>query len=381
MSLLRNANINYDHGWFFITFQVAHNKSALGAIIGQACALNALGEMVEATWRSQPEHTPELTIDAFVVMPNHFHAICRVGAVSHPHDKCVGAVSHTYDKCVGAVSHTYDKCAGAVSPTYDKCVGAVSHTYDKCADAVAHPKDAIIVASAHCGGGGLLSQIIGRFKSYTTHLYHKMKTAGECVDIGPQLWMESYYDNLITSEAELEAVRRYIAENPSRWNRDRFGAVTTFGVGNAELLSCRLVAFVASETPKGASFAQPKQWNSGRIVSLTIEGETLPVISTFTSPEERTILARCLRHQRAFIWVCPGGIPEPLPLDVAKACAEGRAFVCSPVISKTGVNKQRAIWCNQYVLEHAEAIWVGTIRPGGSLETLLKTLKTNALGK
>lgn len=348
MSLLRNVNINYNRGWFFITFQVAHNKSALGAIVGQACVLNALGKMVEATWQSQPEHTPELKIDAFVVMPNHFHAICRVGAVSHPHDKCVGAVSPTYDTCVGAM---------------------------------AHPKDSIIVASAHCGGGGLLSQIIGRFKSYTTHLYHKMKAAGECIDIGPQLWMESYYDNLITSESELAAVRRYIAENPSRWNRDRFGAVTTFGVGNAELLSCRLVAFVASETPKGASFAHPKQWNSGRIASLTIEGETLPVISTFTSPEERAILARCLRHQRAFIWVCPGGIPEPLPLDVAKACAEGRAFVCSPVVSKTGVNKQRAIWCNQYVLEHAEAIWTGTIRPGGSLETLLKTLKTNALGK
>ena len=32
---LRNANINYRNGWFFVTSQVAHNKSILGAIVGE----------------------------------------------------------------------------------------------------------------------------------------------------------------------------------------------------------------------------------------------------------------------------------------------------------------------------------------------------------
>ena len=34
---LRNANINYRNGWFFVTSQVAHNKSILGAIVGEEC--------------------------------------------------------------------------------------------------------------------------------------------------------------------------------------------------------------------------------------------------------------------------------------------------------------------------------------------------------
>ena len=39
------------------------------------------------------------------------------------------------------------------------------------------------------------------------------------------------------------------------------------------------------------------------------------------------------------------------------------------------VNKQRAIWCNQYVIKQAASVWVGSIRPGGSLETLLHAIK------
>ena len=32
---LRSPDINYDKGWLFVTSQVAHNKSALGAIVGE----------------------------------------------------------------------------------------------------------------------------------------------------------------------------------------------------------------------------------------------------------------------------------------------------------------------------------------------------------
>ena len=75
---LRNANINYRNGWFFVTWQTAHNKSIFGAIVGDRCALNELGRRVEAYWRELPAKYPELELDEFVVMPNHFHAIVRI---------------------------------------------------------------------------------------------------------------------------------------------------------------------------------------------------------------------------------------------------------------------------------------------------------------
>jgi REP element-mobilizing transposase RayT len=352
---LRNPNINYERGWFFIAVQVAHNKSVFGAVVGEKCELNELGRAVRDAWFSHPEHTPGLRIDEFVVMPNHFHAIVAIGAAAR--------------ETLGAVAEGYDSCA----------------------------PDPL--------RSGNLSWVVGKFKSYTTHLYHKFKEAGKCVDIGTRLWQESFYDNLITSREELERVRQYIKDNPKNWNNDRFGVVTTYGVGNAELLSSKLVAFVASETPtavgRGHDKPSPRwvgdcengavegkglrEWGRSNIVDLghcaegAADRSKCPVISTFTSPEERAVRTRCLRNKRSFIWVCPGGIWDPLPNGIARACEEGWAFVCSPVPSRTGVNKQRAIWCNQYVIKQAESVWVGSIRPGGSLETLLKTIKGECL--
>jgi len=98
----------------------------------------------------------------------------------------------------------------------------------------------------------------------------------------------------------------------------------------------------------------------------------VPVISTFTSSQERGVLARCLAARRPFIHVLPGGIPDPLPPAVARACSEGWALLLSPSAPGTGVNKQRAVWCNRYVLDHAATITHGRLRPGGTLETLLK---------
>ncbi len=299
---LRNPNIDYERGWFSVTFQVAHNKSVFGAIVGEECKLNALGLAVHEAWLSHPAHTPGLFIDEFVVMPNHFHAAVKVEGVG-------------------------------------------------------------------------LSFVIGKFKSYTNHLYLEMKKAEQCIDIGPKLWQSSFYDNLISSHEELKAARKYFHDNPKNWNNDRFGPVTTHGVGNAELLSGRLVAFVASEAPTAVGRGPREYARDIEAQGRSARGQERPVISTFTSPEEREVRAKCLRRKRAFVWVCPGGIWNPLPPAIAKACEEGWGFVCSPVPSGTGVNKQRAIWCNQYVIKQAASVWVGSIRPGGSLETLLSAIK------
>ena len=355
---LRNPNVDYERGWFSVTVQVAHNKSVFGAIVGEVCELNALGWAIHEAWLSHPAHTPGLYIDQFVVMPNHFHAVVRLAPTA-------------------VVGCTRDCDSGG----------------DR-------------VVTGRCSRG--LSWVIGKFKSYTNHLYLEMKTAGKCVDIGPRLWQSSFYDNLISSHDELENVRKYFRDNPKNWNQDRFGAVTTYGVGNAELLSRSLVAFVASETSPGRSGPDPREWGAttaagdparsgagprewrgqGNLVATAHRGggnleasghcalgEERPVISTFTSPEEREVRAKCLRKKRAFVWVCPGGIWEPLPPPIAKACEEGWGFVCSPVPTGTRVNKQRAIWCNQYVIKQAANVWAGSIRPGGSLETILNSIK------
>ncbi len=43
---------------------------------------NKLGDLVKTCWLEIPDHYPSVTLDAFVVMPNHIHGIIYVGAGS-----------------------------------------------------------------------------------------------------------------------------------------------------------------------------------------------------------------------------------------------------------------------------------------------------------
>lgn len=53
-----------------------------------------------------------------------------------------------------------------------------------------------------------ISDIVGRFKSYTSHLY------------GKRLWQKSFYDHIIRNEKDYLEISKYIYENPARWIYD-----------------------------------------------------------------------------------------------------------------------------------------------------------------
>lgn len=216
-----------------------------------------------------------------------------------------------------------------------------------------------------------LSYFIGRFKSYTANLYQRMAKEGRCIDIGPSLWQHNYYDNLITEHKELEAIREYIRKNPEKWEDDRFGPVTTYSKGNLELLNETLVAFVASDTKDNWQNETPHLRDVREILGRSSLSKEAPLVSTFSSFEEKGALAKRIKDKLPFIWVDPAGIKPSLRTDVVSAIREGWGLIISPVESGTGLNKQRAIWCNRWIIRVAKRIYVGTINKGGTLDMLL----------
>lgn len=345
---LRNAAINYRNGWFFVTCQVAQNKSMFGAIVGERCELNAFGRQVEEYWREMPVKYPELELDEFVLMPNHFHAILRI----------------------------------RYRPTNRE---------------------------RHLGF------LMGRFKGGTGYMYGKLRKAGMVEDIGEHLWQFDYWDKIVTNEEQFAACRKYIRENPKNWSRDRFGAVTQYSFGNLELLRGPRIAFVASQgfwardlrprllwrdlraearradmaqlnvpmSPTGADVSAPLRQctdisahSAPSYISERRASARLPIISTFTSAQEREALRRALRNRRPIIQAIPQGIPpeSDLPPELLAACREGRALLISPQPPGSRLNKKVATWCNEYVLRHAEEIWAGDLSPNGMLSAMLKAL-------
>ena len=65
-----------------------------------------------------------------------------------------------------------------------------------------------------------LGQIIGAFKSITTHEYILgVKNLGWPA-FEKRIWQRNYYEHIIRNEAEADRIEGYIESNPARWNDD-----------------------------------------------------------------------------------------------------------------------------------------------------------------
>ncbi len=319
--MLRNRNINYKRGTFFVTIQAAFNKTIFGAIAGAKCVLNELGLAVESSLGSLGERYPGVEMDEFVVMPNHVHFIVKIGV---------------------AGLRARDEEAGAEARHHD------------------------------------LGAVVGRFKSWIAKVYRGLLAEGKAIDVGSTPWQRDYWDKLVTTAEQLEGYRRYIRENPAKWTRDRFGAVTAYTYGNVALLNSKLVGFVASQGALASELKPRKLWSKAGAEARHTELK-LPIISCFTSAQERAVFAKTLAAGRRFVKICPGGIPDERDLDAAtvEACNEGRGLLISPAPTGTGINKQRAVWCNEYILRNAAELWAGDITPGHTLASLVTALSPN----
>lgn len=60
-----------------------------------------------------------------------------------------------------------------------------------------------------------LSEILRAFKSFSSRRINRRRGTP-----GASVWQRDFHDRIIRDEEELEAIRRYIAENPAKWNED-----------------------------------------------------------------------------------------------------------------------------------------------------------------
>ena len=66
-------------GAYFVTICTIQRTCLFGEIVEGEMRLSSLGLLVEEIWRETPLLRPNITLDAFVVMPNHLHGIIVIG--------------------------------------------------------------------------------------------------------------------------------------------------------------------------------------------------------------------------------------------------------------------------------------------------------------
>jgi putative transposase len=146
-------------GWF-VTICTHGRRPLFGTIAADGVALTSAGRMVAEAIAGLSVVFADLTVDAVVVMPEHIHAVFRIG---FPEDR-----------------------AGVANGPRQSSA----------------PTD--------------LSEIVRRFKTFTAMRYGVGVRDDDWPGYDNHLWQRGFYERAIRDQAAAVEVRRYIAENPTR---------------------------------------------------------------------------------------------------------------------------------------------------------------------
>jgi len=141
--------------------------------------------MVETVWTGLPQRFPNIALDEFIVMPDHFHAIVIIN--NRRGESCIRPhVEHDQERNNEGERKVQGEHKVRPYGTLDGTVG----------------------------------RVIQAFKSLTTNAYiHGVKNHNWPPFVG-KLWQRNYYERIIRNEAELNNIRQYIHDNPGKWATD-----------------------------------------------------------------------------------------------------------------------------------------------------------------
>jgi len=186
---LRDWNYSTPH-WYYVTICTQKHRKLFGEIVDGKIVLNEYGEIVKFIWHDLPNHNPHVSLDEFVIMPNHVHGIIILNEIRND----VGTDSKSILKQQSIVVGTDSKSVHKYNPT-TKRTGL----------------DLVPTQKFHG-----ITEIVRQFKSFSTKRINKIRNISK-----QSVWQRSYYDHIIRNEKSLFEIRRYIRENPLKWTIDK----------------------------------------------------------------------------------------------------------------------------------------------------------------
>ena len=67
-------------GYYFVTICTRDRECFFGNVVGDVMCLSAIGQVAQQLWAEIPSHFKHVSLDEYVVMPNHLHGILVLGA-------------------------------------------------------------------------------------------------------------------------------------------------------------------------------------------------------------------------------------------------------------------------------------------------------------
>jgi len=149
--------------------------------------LSAYGEIAAESWQWLAQQYPYVSLDAWVITPNHLHGILIMEDEGQK-----GGLRAAPTRATGG-----SRTAPTGTPIDPQVVRAESTRS---------------IASKRKPLGGL----IGAFKTVSSKRINALRSMS-----GQSFWQRDYYEHVIRNERELNAIREYIVNNPLQWMLDR----------------------------------------------------------------------------------------------------------------------------------------------------------------
>jgi REP element-mobilizing transposase RayT len=156
-------------GYYFVTICTQDKKCLFGDVIDEKVRLSAIGEIVADEWQKTAQIRKNVSLDIWIIMPNHLHGIVIINNNNEPHGNTQKGES------------------------YDNKFGPQANN---------------------------LSSIIRGFKSATTKRIYRAR-----YDFS---WQSRFYDHIIRNEKSLMKIREYIINNPLKWELDKNNPANLF---------------------------------------------------------------------------------------------------------------------------------------------------------
>ena len=189
-------------GHYFITLVVQNRHEVLGRIENHEMKLNTWGEIVLDEWIKSFKMRAELFCDAFVIMPNHIHAIVTI-------DNMMGMDT------IGAIVETHGRAFLQSSTSRQPSTSQrIVSQRDKSQSWERKPKS--------------ISSFVAGFKSAINTAIDNAIDGG--CDLFPHLgkfnrdnhfWQPNYHDHIIRDAQSYAKISNYIATNPANWAADK----------------------------------------------------------------------------------------------------------------------------------------------------------------
>ena len=168
----------YDYaadGCYFVTICVRGGGCVLGKVVDGEVVLSEYGRVAEESWLWLEEQYRFVTLDAYVIMPNHMHGIVVYGDLD------------------GA-----DGGGGADDGDYASNWGGSR------------------AAATEGNRRKTLGRLVGAYKTVTTKQINVFREAQ-----GAPFWQRNFWEHIVRNERALLAIRDYIRTNPARWEADQ----------------------------------------------------------------------------------------------------------------------------------------------------------------